>query len=86
MPLHPMENESLRQKNIVNKYLSEVKLEDQMNDLGSGGAARFASNVNVNCGDAAFQIPSSHPVNSLTKQAKVAYLMLMLITFIYRIC
>ncbi|KAL5670996.1 hypothetical protein ACJX0J_015302, partial [Zea mays] len=70
MPLHPMENESLRQKNIVNKYLSEVKLEDQMNDLGSGGAARFASNVNVNCGDAAFQIPSSHPVNSLTKQAK----------------
>ncbi|ONM29082.1 Protein ALWAYS EARLY 3 [Zea mays] len=71
MPLHPMENESLRQKNIVNKYLSEVKLEDQMNDLGSGGAARFASNVNVNCGDAAFQIPSSHPVNSLTKQAKV---------------
>ncbi|KAK3159984.1 hypothetical protein QOZ80_1BG0053760 [Eleusine coracana subsp. coracana] len=72
MPLHPMENfpESLRQQNIVNKYLSEVKLEDQVKELGSGGAARLTSNVNVNGADAAFHIPSGHPINTLMKQAK----------------
>ncbi|KAK3163558.1 hypothetical protein QOZ80_1AG0005280 [Eleusine coracana subsp. coracana] len=72
MPLHPMENfpESLRQQNIVNKYLSEVKLEDQMKEFGSGGAARLTSNVNVNGADAAFHIPSGHPINTLMKQAK----------------
>ncbi|TVU38319.1 hypothetical protein EJB05_11682 [Eragrostis curvula] len=72
MPLHPMENfpESLRQQNINNKYLSEVKLEDQMKELGSGGAARFTSNMNVNGADATFHIPSGHPIDTLMKQAK----------------
>jgi hypothetical protein len=86
MPLHPMENfpESLRQQNIVNKYLSGVKLEDQMKELGSGGVARFTSNVNVNGADAAFHIPSGHPINTLMKQAKVACSMWKLVTtFIY---
>jgi hypothetical protein len=83
-----MENfpESLRQQNIVNKYLSEVKLEDQMKELGSGGVARFTANVNVNGADAAFHIPSDYPINTLMKQAKVACSMWKLVTFVYRIC
>lgn len=86
MPLHPMENfpESLRQQSIMNKYLSEVKLEDQMKELGSGCPARFTSNVNVNGADAAFHVPSGHPINTLMKQAKVACLIWKLITFMYR--
>jgi hypothetical protein len=73
MPLYPMENfpESLRQQNIMNKYLSEVKLEDQMKDLGSGSATRFRSNATVNGADAALHIPSGYPINTLMKQAKV---------------
>ncbi|XP_062185503.1 protein ALWAYS EARLY 2-like isoform X3 [Phragmites australis] len=75
MPLHPLDNfpESLRQQNFVNKYynsLSEAKFEDGVKDLGSGGAARFTSNVNLNGADGAFHIPYGHPISTLMKQAK----------------
>lgn len=81
MPLHPLENfpESLKEQNIVNEYyscLSEAN-EDQMKELGSGGAARFASNLNG--ADATFRIPPGHPISTLMKQAKVACLMWMLL-------
>ncbi|CAL5005455.1 unnamed protein product [Urochloa decumbens] len=72
MPLHPPENfpESLRQQNIVNEYYSRLSEanEDQMKELGSGGAARFTSNLNG--ADTTFHIPSSHPMSTLMKQAK----------------
>lgn len=84
MPLHPPENfpESLRQQNMVNEFyshLSEVN-EDQMKELGSGGAARFTSNLNG--ADASFHIPAGHPISTLIKQSKVACLTWKLPTFV----
>lgn len=84
MPLHPPENfpESLRQQNIVNEYYSRLSEanEDQMKELGNGGGARFTSNLNG--ADATFHIPPGHPISTLMKQAKVACLMLKLLTFV----
>ncbi|KAF8654527.1 hypothetical protein HU200_061718 [Digitaria exilis] len=72
MPLHPPENlpESLRQ-HIVNEFYSRFSdiNEDQMKELVTGGAARFASNLNG--ADASFHIPAGHPMSTLMKQAKV---------------
>ncbi|CAO2173294.1 unnamed protein product [Urochloa humidicola] len=72
MPLHPQENfpESLRQQNIANEYYSRLSEanEDQMKELGSGGAARFTSNLNG--AETTFHIPSGHPMSTLMKQAK----------------
>ncbi|XP_062225369.1 protein ALWAYS EARLY 3-like isoform X3 [Phragmites australis] len=65
MPLHPLEN--------LNKYynsLLEPKLEDPMKELGSGGAAGFTANANLNGADVTFHIPSGHPISTLIKQAK----------------
>ncbi|XP_015696072.1 protein ALWAYS EARLY 2 isoform X2 [Oryza brachyantha] len=75
MPLHPLENfpESLRRQNIVNKYyngLSEGKFEDRPKELGTGVPTRFTSNVCFDGGDTTSSIPSSHPINTLMKQAK----------------
>uniref|UniRef100_A0A0D9X4F2 DIRP domain-containing protein n=1 Tax=Leersia perrieri TaxID=77586 RepID=A0A0D9X4F2_9ORYZ len=75
MPLHPPENfpESLRRQNIVNKYynsFSEAKFEDRAKDLGTGGPTRFSSNACFDGGDATSSMPSSHPINTLMKQAK----------------
>ncbi|KAL5213572.1 hypothetical protein ABZP36_002724 [Zizania latifolia] len=75
MPLHPLDNfpESLRRQNIVNKYynsFSEAKFEDRSKELGSGGPTRFTTNVCFDGGDATSIIPSSHPINTLMKQAK----------------
>ncbi|CAL4999632.1 unnamed protein product [Urochloa decumbens] len=72
MPLHPPENfpESLRQQNIVNEYYSRLSEanEDQMKELGTGGAARFTSKLNG--ADTSFHIPSGHPMSTLMKQVK----------------
>ncbi|KAG8064258.1 hypothetical protein GUJ93_ZPchr0004g39168 [Zizania palustris] len=75
MPLHPLDNfpEALRRQNIVNKYYNsflEAKFEDRSKELGSGGPTRFTTNVCIDGGDATSIIPSSHPINTLMKQAK----------------
>jgi len=84
MPLHPLENfpESLRQQNIVNEYYSRLSEanEDQMKELGTGGLARFTSNLNS--ADATFHIPSGHPISTLMKQAKVECLTRKLHTYV----